>query len=241
MIGPEYHELERFLPDDHAKISTAQDMITEAYRDAPSHPSKLLDFGCGTGAAVDFFTAMFPGARYYGVDIEGSPEVSSRTRADADFRSYDGDALPYDDRSFDLVYTRQVFEHVRHPDIVAREIRRVLRPGGLFIGSMSNLEPYHSFSIFNYTPYGVFRLIDDNGFDLMRLRPGPEGISLIVRQITLRRIRNFRLVYPAISFGALVKGWDVRRQNYLKLRFSGHICFIARVPEQLNDAAEITP
>ena len=104
---------------------------------------------------------------------------------------------------------------------------------------MSNLEPYHSFSIFNYTPYGVFRLLEDNGFDLMRLRPGPEGISLIVRQLTLRRIRNLRLVYPAISLAALIRGWDVRRQNYLKLRFSGHICFIARVPEVLNGSPGI--
>ena len=130
MIGPEYPYLERFLPDDHAKISAAQDMISEAYRDTPLRPSKLLDFGCGAGAAVDFFAETLPGARYHGVDIEGSPEVLSRARADADFRSYDGQTLPYDDRSFDLVYTRQVFEHVRHPDVVTREILRVLRPGG---------------------------------------------------------------------------------------------------------------
>ncbi len=232
MIGQEYALLERSLPDDHAKISAAQDMILEAYREAPDRTLDLLDFGCGAGDAIDFFADALPGARYHGVDIEGSPEVSSRTRADADFRSYDGRTLPYDDRSFDLVYTRQVFEHVRHPDVVSREILRVLRPGGLFVGSMSNLEPYHSYSIFNFTPYGVFRLLDDNGFELMRLRPGPEGISLIIRQLTLRRIGNFRLVYPAISLAALIKGWDVRRQNYLKMRFSGHICFIARVPEE---------
>jgi len=232
MVGPEYPLLEKYLPVDHSRVSTSEDMIREAYRDASSGPSSLLDLGCGAGNAVDFFAQTLPGALYHGVDIEGSPEASSRTRVDASFRSYDGQNLPYDDRYFDLVYSRQVFEHVRHPDVVVHEIFRVLRPGGLFIGSMSNLEPYHSFSIFNYTPYGVYRLLEDNGFKLRCLRPGPESLSLIARQITSRRICNFRLIYPAVRVASAIRGWDIKRENYLKLRFSGHICFIAQIPTE---------
>lgn len=230
MRGPEFKILREFLPYDHARVSSAQDMVAEAFSDGRARDVDLLDFGCGAGDAMDFLAAELPGSRYHGVDIEGSPEVSARTRTDSAFRSYDGTTLPYDDRSFDLVYSRQVFEHVRRPDTVTREILRVLRPGGLFVGSMSNLEPYHSFSIFNYTPYGVYRLIHDNGLELVRLRPGPEGVSLIVRQLTMRRIGRFPLVYPAVWLGAWLRRWDVPLQNYLKLRFSGHICFIARAP-----------
>lgn len=202
-------------------------MLREAVRRLGPGAPRVLDFGCGDGRGLDVVRAASGSARYSGVDIEASPEVESRIRADGDFRTYDGRDLPYEDASFDIVYSRQVFEHVRHPDHAAREIARVLRPGGLFVGSLSNLEPYHSFSIFNYTPYGVFRLLEDNGFTLHAMRPGVEGMGLIVRQLTKRRIGGFRLAYPLFGLAGKVAGWDARRQNYLRLRFSGHISFLA--------------
>ncbi|MBL4557007.1 MAG: class I SAM-dependent methyltransferase [Rhodobacteraceae bacterium] len=138
--------------------------------------------------------------------------------------------MPFPDDGFDIVYSRQVFEHVRHPDAAVADIFRVLRPGGLFAGSMSNLEPYHSYSIFNYTPYGVYRLLSDNGFRLIRMRPGPEGFGLTIRQITLRRIGRARLVYPMVAAAEALGRIDTRQANFLKLRFSGHICFAALKP-----------
>lgn len=226
MLGPEFDLLKTCIPNDTAKPATAQSMVRET---CDAGIRSILDFGCGGGDAIDFFRDALPGASYCGVDIEVSPEVRARTRRDVEFDTYAGETLPYPDRSFDLVYSRQVFEHVRHPDRATQEIRRVLRPGGLFVGSLSNLEPYHSFSIFNYTPYGAYRLLADNGFDVLALRPGPEGTNLIVRQLTMRRIGWFGVIYPAIRLAAIARGWDARRQNYLKLRFSGHICFAARV------------
>jgi len=73
----------------------------------------------------------------------------------------------------------------------------------------------------------------------MRLRPGSEGISSIVRQLTLRRTRHVRQAYPAVSLAAQIRGWDVWRQNQLKRRFIGHICFIAGIPEELCDPVEL--
>ena len=203
-------------------------MVREAFPNGANRGLTVLDFGCGGGNAIDFLSAALPGCRYHGVDIKSSPEVQQRVRSDGNFRTYDGRNLPYEDASFDLVYSQQVFEHVRYPDVVMQEIFRVLRPGGYFVGSMSNLEPYHSFSIFNYTPYGVFCLLEGNGFELLTMRPGPEGLSLIVRQMTMRHIGWFQLAYPAIAILAKLRGWDAVRRNYLKLRFSGHICFVAQ-------------
>ncbi len=225
MLGPEYEQIKHTIPEDHARTSSAEDLLAQAMPE--DGPVDVLDLGCGDGRGADVAQAIGPKIRYKGVDIEGSPEVLGRSREDFEFHSYDGVNLPFPDESFDLVYSRQVFEHVRHPDQVTREIRRVLRPGGVFVGSLSNLEPYHSFSIFNYTPYGVFRLIEDNEMSLRLMRPGPEGLSLIVRQLTNRRISRFGLVYPLIATAGKLRGWDARRRNYLKLRFSGHICFIA--------------
>lgn len=226
MLGPEYSLIEAAIPDDHARPASAETMLDERFAGAPEG-LRALDFGCGGGSGCDVLRARLPGLRYSGVDIESSPEVDARTRDDAEFRSFDGVNLPWEDASFDLVYSRQVFEHVRHPDAAVQDIARVLKPGGAFLGSLSNLEPYHSFSIFNYTPYGVFRVLEDNGFRLDAMRPGPEGLSLIMRQLTVRRIQRFPLVYAAVEAAGRLKGWDARRRNYLKLRFSGHICFAA--------------
>lgn len=188
-------------------------------------PARVLDLGCGDGRGVDVVRACLPDAQYDGVDIEQSPEVSSRSRDDARFHSYDGVNLPFDDKTFDIVYSRQVFEHVRHPDRLAAEVCRVLKPGGAFVGSLAYLEPYHSYSIFNFTPYGLFRVGEDNGLRVREMRPGVEGLSLIMRQMSMRRIRGFGIAYPLIGLLARLRSLGVRERNYLKLRFAGHICF----------------
>lgn len=227
MIGPEYPLIEQAIPNDHSRPAGPSEMLKK-YGAGSKH---VLDLGCGDGRGLDEVRKFIPEAAYVGVDIEVSPEVSSRIRDDGEFLTYDGVNLPFEDQTFDLVYSSQVFEHIRHPDQVASEVRRVLKPGGWFVGSLSNLEPYHSFSIFNYTPYGLFRLIDDSGLKLIEMRPGVEGISLIVRQVTNRKISGFRLCYPLIELMSRLKNWDAQRRNYLKLRLSGHIIFASKRPD----------
>lgn len=230
MFGPEYDEIKRAIPGDNAAKSSAPEMLAEAVRRLANPAPRVLDFGCGDGRGVDTLHKIAPAAKYVGVDIEGSPEVTSRLRGDAEFHSYNGTDLPFADASFDAVYSNQVFEHVRHPDRVMAEICRVLRPGGFFAGSVSNLEPYHSYSIFNYTPYGLFRVAEDNGLTLEAMRPGPEGVGMIVRQLTMRALPGFPLAYPLVGLLGLVRRLGAREKNYLKLRFSGHICFLASRP-----------
>lgn len=221
--GPEFNQISRCIPNDHARPTQALDLLEKA---GCIDPVRFLDLGCGEGGAVDQARAFFPNVDYTGVDIEESPEVDARSRKDAKFKTYDGVNLPFETETFDIIFSKQVFEHIRHPDRVADEAHRVLKTGGSFIGSMSNLEPYHSYSIFNFTPYGVFRLLEDNGFRIQEMRPGPEGLAVITRQLTMRRL-SIGAVYPVIETAARLKGWDVQMRNYLKLRFSGQITFRA--------------
>ena len=87
---------------------------------------KILDLGCGTGTSADFFKKMVPDAKWIGLDIEESPEVASRTKTGAEFHSFDGINIPFGDNSFDLIFSNQVLEHVRHPVELLKEARRVL-------------------------------------------------------------------------------------------------------------------
>jgi len=53
-----------------------------------------------------------------------------------------GRPLPYSDNSFDLVFSRFVFEHIADPDFVAKELVRILKPGGLIAAMTPNKYGY---------------------------------------------------------------------------------------------------
>jgi arsenite methyltransferase len=110
------------IPGDHSRQTIADDYARPA--------EHVLDLGCGAGDSVDLFRSVDPNVAWVGADIEDSAEVAARTRGDAEFVTFDGRRLPFDDGAFDLVYCKQVLEHVEHPRELVAEAARVLRPGG---------------------------------------------------------------------------------------------------------------
>jgi SAM-dependent methyltransferase len=93
----------------------------------------VLDVACGTGNAA--VRAAQAGGRVVGVDL--TPELFEAGRRNAaaagvtvDWREGDAEALPFPDASFDVVLS--VFGCMCAPrhDVTARELVRVLRPGG---------------------------------------------------------------------------------------------------------------
>lgn len=143
----------------------------------------ILDLGCGAGNSIDLFRHQAPGATWHGVDIADSPEVRARTRRDGNFATFDGIHIPYEDAFFDLIYCNQVLEHVRRPEPLLGEVVRTLKPNGFFAGAVSYLEPYHSFSIFNFTPFGLWTVLQDAGLSVAELRAGSDALSLMLRQM----------------------------------------------------------
>jgi SAM-dependent methyltransferase len=194
----------------------------------------VLDLGCGAGDSVVQFRNVDPGVRWIGVDLERSPEVTLRRRTDAEFVTFDGVHLPFDDASFDAVYCKQVLEHVREPAPLLAEVARVLRPGGAFAGSTSQLEPFHSYSTWNYTPYGLKLLLEGAGLGLEELRPGIDSIALIVnRGLGMRRLtRRWWSVESPLNRVADVfgraRGLTPRQVNAIKLLLCGQFAFMAR-------------
>lgn len=194
----------------------------------------VLDLGCGDGRSVDLFRPH--GARWTGVDIADSQEVAERTRDDAVFVGFDGVTLPFGDAAFDVVWSKQVLEHVERPEPLLAEVARVLRPGGVFAGSTSLLEPFHSRSTQNPTPYGVRRWCEHAGLELTEVRPMVDGPFLIARA-ALGRPRRFDRywVRPSpgnrlVDLAGRLRGWDERRRCAVKLVFCGQFAFRAQKP-----------
>jgi SAM-dependent methyltransferase len=75
----------------------------------------------------------------------------------------DGHDLPFVDGSFDYVWCNAVLEHVRNPFGVAREIERVLRPGGLAVIQVPFLESIHNWpdDYFRFTQNGLRQLFSE--------------------------------------------------------------------------------
>lgn len=170
------------VPDDHSQQVSAEYYIDYYYRHlkCSSDTTKVMDLGCGDGRSIDLFRHQEPDVQWIGIDIENSPEVRSRNRSDAEFRTFDGVHIPFGDNNFDLIYSKHVFEHVQYPDRLLQEVHRVLKPNGYFMGSTSHLEPYHSYSFWNYTPYGFKSLLAEANLELLEIRPGIDGVSLMI-------------------------------------------------------------
>lgn len=66
--------------------------------------------------------------------LESAREHAARRGAEnIDFTLADAEALPFEDRSFDIVTCRIAAHHFPHPDVFVGEVARVLRPGGVFV------------------------------------------------------------------------------------------------------------
>jgi SAM-dependent methyltransferase len=231
MLGDDLGELlgDR-IPGDHSRPALAD---AYAWR---LRAARVLDLGCGAGDSVDLFRSVDPQVSWVGADIENSAEVAGRTRTDAEFVSFDGRRLPFDDSSFELVYCKQVLEHVEHPRELMAEVARVLRPGGHLAGSTSQLEAFHSRSVSNWTPYGFTRAAEDAGLRVVELRPVIDGFTLVAwRALGLPRFFHRWWAresppYRMIELAARAARLDARTRNQIKLVLSGQFAFLARRP-----------
>lgn len=94
---------------------------------------RVLEVGCG--AAVDLARFAKGGAIVTGVDLAASAIELAQANfqqqgLQGTFRVANGEALPFDDDTFDLVYAHGVVQYTADPQKLVDECRRVLKPGG---------------------------------------------------------------------------------------------------------------
>ena len=104
--------------------------------------ARILDVGCGIGTYVRRF-------RQYSDDVHGI-EVEPERAAEASLELPNivqavGEALPYPDDHFDLVFSNEVIEHVDDDGATVAEMVRVTRPGGTIVAFAPNrLYPFET-------------------------------------------------------------------------------------------------
>jgi len=96
---------------------------------------RVLDLGCRSGALSRHF---LDGNEVVGLDVDRVALAKAAELGIEPVVANAEDPLPFPDGSFDAVVAGELLEHLRFPDAVVSEARRVLRPGGVIVGSVPN-------------------------------------------------------------------------------------------------------
>lgn len=113
------------------------------------HRGKMM-LEVGVGAGTDHLQWARAGCECNGVDLTDAGIATTRARLalyglSSNLQRINAEQLPFADDTFDLVYSWGVIHHSEKPEEIIAEIRRVLKPGGMFVGMFYNL---HSVAVF---------------------------------------------------------------------------------------------
>lgn len=212
-------------------IRDSRDLMSEVAAHLPGGGA-ALDLGCGPrdqAACLEFL-----GFKYVGVDFGNKA---------ADFLA-DAHSLPFADGSFDCVFSYAVLEHLHNPYLAIREVARVLRPGGWFIGTVSQGEPFHS-SYFHHTPWGLVSLVSSvPELKAVRVWAAKDTLSSLasmgryskIIRWALAVLNTINLKFPWLTPRKM--RWPSKDKELDRLFRAGSICFaiqkqVGPDPEQL--------
>lgn len=185
-------------------------------------PGNILDLGCGPRDQA--IPIEYLGHRYVGFDY---------TNEKADFLA-DAHSIPFADATFDCVFSYAVFEHLHNPFIALAEVSRVLKPGGYFLGGLSQGEPFHQ-SYFHCTPWGLSSLIYAiPGLTLKRMWPSVDTLKALSRigrypfviRSLLRRVDSIHRSFPFLAPRKM--RWSRHEKCLDELYRAGSLCFCIR-------------
>ncbi len=176
-----YEELWERLPADRAAPDLA---VRRDFALANVRPGeRVLDLGCGAGEIAAALAAA--GARVTGVEVaQAAVDRARREHPELDVRLAEIDGpLPFDDCSFDVVWSSEVIEHVADTARWLSEARRVLVPAGrlllttpnhsrlrLAVGGIERFSEPLGDHLHLYTARSLRGLLDDFDFDAVEIR-----------------------------------------------------------------------
>lgn len=186
---------------------------------------KVLDLGCGPrdqAAPIEYL-----GHQYVGIDY-------SNTAADI---LADAHTIPFKDETFDCVLSYAVLEHLHNPFVAITEIERVLKPGGVYVGTVSQGEPFHG-SYFHHTSWGMISLISSvSKLEIKKLWSAEDTLSSLAQMGRYPKVIKFILglidkLHTSVPQLAPRKmKWPEKEQQLDKLHATGSICFVIQKPK----------
>jgi ubiquinone/menaquinone biosynthesis C-methylase UbiE len=121
---------------------------------------RLLEPGCGRGEFLNNFKDL--GLDVVGVDIS-SEAVAFENGLDVKLCDVENEKLPFDDNTFDVIYSKSFIEHLYYPEKYLEEAYRVLKPNGMLLTLVPDWESNYKiyFDDFTHrTPFTQMALTD---------------------------------------------------------------------------------
>ena len=130
---------------------------------------KVLDIGCGKGHLLPFL--LKKGCEVFGTDVLTPGSVNEGFSAYHQLDLEQKPHIPYPDESFDVIILADFIEHIRNPDHIFNELKRVLKLDGIVIVSTGNIALwlYRILLLFGNFPYGRRGILDETHVHLYTL------------------------------------------------------------------------
>jgi SAM-dependent methyltransferase len=132
-LGERYEEHHRKRRDEGDFVFVPERI--PIFQAAIGRGKRVLDLGCRSGALTRHF---LEGNSVVGLDVDAAALEKAATLGIEPVQANVEEPLPFEDASFDAVVAGELLEHLRFPDGLVAEMRRVLRPGGVLVGSVPN-------------------------------------------------------------------------------------------------------
>ncbi|MES2461423.1 MAG: class I SAM-dependent methyltransferase [Armatimonadota bacterium] len=174
----EYEQMYR-LEDRHWWFLARRDLLDQALQAYPirreaGRAPRVLDVGCGTGGTMERLRGL--GGEPVGLDVEPLALAFCRARGHSRLLLGSATALPFTTGAFDAVVALDVLEHIPDDGAAAREIGRVLAPGGalyLSVPAYQSLWSGHDIALMHQRRYVAGQiekiLRDAGGLQIERL------------------------------------------------------------------------
>jgi 2-polyprenyl-6-hydroxyphenyl methylase / 3-demethylubiquinone-9 3-methyltransferase len=190
----------------------------------PLKEKKALEVGCGGGVLTEEIARM--GFSTFGVDpSQASLHVainhSSPGGPNINYSGGSGEALPYRDQVFDVVFCCDVLEHVRDLPKVISEISRVLKPGGVFVYDTLNRTLFSKFVVIKVAQEWKRWAFMPANIHVWEMFIKPAELKLLLKQNNLEW-KEHRGIKPKVSVFKILRHLRKRAKGELTYREMSH-------------------
>jgi len=99
--------------------------------------TKILDVGCGPAVIDEYIAQKYPTTQITGLDISSNRLIQTREMIqnlpNLLLVSANVYQLPFNKNTYDVIFSRLLFEYLKYPTLALEEIKRVCKPGGCVI------------------------------------------------------------------------------------------------------------
>lgn len=154
-----------------------------------SKENKILELGHGNAGHVEFLFEQAENLKYYGLEMSELMFQEARqinrnfvSQKQAFFSLYDGNKIPFEDESFDKVFTVNTIYFWQKPEELLSEIYRVLKPSGNFCLTFAEEDfmktlPFTQFEFKLYSTQKAQELIKKSDFKIVYTETQTEKVK----------------------------------------------------------------